>query len=143
MITSDSSHPVGKSTLLRLQSPIHFKHNTSNRPFDIVIPVDEFSPFCPVRIILRYCNLGGNKPGPLLCHADNTLITVNQFNPELRRCLNFCGLNPQRYKSHSFRIGAACLAADKGFSDAQIRALGRWKSDAFKLYIRNSTLQGI
>ena len=27
----------------------------------------------------------------------------------------------------------ACLAADKGFSDAQIRALGRWKSDAFKL----------
>ena len=40
-------------------------------------------------------------------------------------------------------MGAACLAADKGFSDAQIRALGRWKSDAFKLYIRNSTLQGI
>ena len=57
--------------------------------------------------------------------------------------LNFCGLNPQRYKSHSFRIDAACLAADKGFSDAQIRALGRWKSDAFKLCIRNSTLQGI
>ena len=143
MITSDSSHPVGKSTLLRLQSPIHFKHNTSNRPFDIVIPVDEFSPFCPVRIILRYCNLGGNKPGPLLCHADNTLITVNQFNTELRRCLNFCGLNPQRYKSHSFRIGAACLAADKGFSDAQIRALGRWKSRAFKLDVGNSTLRGI
>lgn len=121
----------------------HFKHNTSNRIFDIVIPGDEPSPFCPVKFILLYCNLRGNKPGPLFCHADNTPITVNQFNTELRRCLNFCGLNAQRYKSHSFRIGAACLAADKGFSDAQIRALGRWKSDAFKLYIRNSTLQGI
>lgn len=65
---------------------------------------------------------------------------VNHFNSELRRCLAFCGLDPRRYKSHSFRIGAACLAAEKGFSDAQIRALDRWKSDAFKLYIRNSTL---
>ena len=31
-------------------------------------------------------------------------------------------------KSHSFRIGGAFLAADRGYSDAQIRALGRWKS---------------
>ena len=80
-----------------------------------------------------------DQPGSLFCHSDNRAISVNQFNSELRRCLAFCGLNPQRY-THSFRIGAACLAAEKGFSDAQIRALGRWKSDAFKLYIRNSTL---
>lgn len=52
----------------------------------------------------------------------------------------FCGLDTSRYKGHSFRIGAACYAADKGFSDAQIRALGRWKSDAFKVYIRSDTL---
>ena len=32
----------------------HFKHNTRNRPFDIVIPGDESSPFCPVKLILRY-----------------------------------------------------------------------------------------
>ena len=95
-----------------------------------------------MKFILWYWNLRGNKPGPLFCHADNTPITVNQFNTELRRCLNFCGLNAQRYKGHSFCIGAACLAADKGFSDAQIRALGRWKSDAFKLYIRNLISHG-
>ena len=86
---------------------------------------------------------GVTGPVPSSAKQTFTPITVNQFNTELRRCLNFCGLNAQRYKSHSFRIGAACLAADKGFSDAQIRALGRWKSDAFKLYISNSTLQGI
>ena len=34
----------------------------------------------------------------------------------------------------------ASHAAEKGFSDAQIRTLGRWKSDAFKLYIRSDTL---
>ena len=35
-----------------------------------------------------------------------------------------CGLNPAQYKGHSFRIGAATLAAESGFSDAQIRLLG-------------------
>ena len=35
------------------------------------------------------------------------------------------------YKSHSFRIGGACHAAEQDYSDAQIRALGRWKSDTF------------
>ena len=46
------------------------------------------------------------------------------------------GLDSSRYKSHSFRIGGACHAAEKGYSDAQIRALGCWKSYAFKVYLR-------
>ena len=50
--------------------------------------------------------------------------------------IKFCGLNPARYKGHSFRIGAASHAADRGLSDAQIRVLGRWKSNAFHRYIR-------
>jgi len=45
------------------------------------------------------------------------------------------GLPFGRYKSHSFRIGAASLAAEQGLSDAQIWLMGRWKSNAFKQYI--------
>ena len=90
--------------------------------------------------LLQYCKIRGDQPGLLFCQSDNRPISVHQFNSQLRRCLAFCGLDPRRYKSHRFRIGAACHRAEKGFSDAQIRALGRWKSDAFKLYIRNSTL---
>ena len=67
-------------------------------------------------------------------------ILKNQFNTELQRCLQYCGLDISRYKNHSFRIGGACHAADKGFSDAQIRALGRWKSDAFKVYLRSESI---
>ena len=37
-------------------------------------------------------------------------------------------------------IGAASHKADMGFSDAQIRTLGRWKSDAFRIYIRSERL---
>ena len=45
-----------------------------------------------------------------------------------------------RYKGHSFRIGAATFAAECGFSDAQIRLMGRWQSDAFRKYIRSPSL---
>ena len=47
-----------------------------------------------------------------------------------------CNLDPNRYKGHSFRIGAATYAAEQVVSDDKIRHLGRWKSDAFKKYIR-------
>ena len=117
-----------------------FKHNTSNRPFDILIEREVSSPFCPVQAMLNFCKNRGHQPGPLFCHTDMSPVTVSQFNAVLHRCLIFCGLDTSRYKGHSFRIGAACYAADKGFSDAQIRALGRWKSDAFKLYIRSDNL---
>ena len=42
------------------------------------------------------------------------------------RALAFCDLDCSSYKSLSFRIGAASLAAENGMSDAQIRGLGRW-----------------
>ena len=118
----------------------NFKHNTDKRPFVILIEREDSMPFCPVQAMLDYCKLRGTQAGPLFCHSDTSPITVGQFNTELHRCLSFCGLDTSRYKGHSFRIGAACHAAEKGFSDAQIRTLGRWKSDAFKLYIRSDTL---
>jgi len=117
----------------------HFKQNTGNRPVDIIIACDSASPFCPVQAMLDYCKVRRFLSGPLFC-PHNCPITVNQFNAQLRSCLSFCSLDSSRYKSHSFRIGTACHAADLGFADSQIRALGRWKSDVFKLYIRNETL---
>ena len=60
--------------------------------------------------------------------------------PALNHCLTFCGLDNSHYKPHSFRIGAASFPADQGFTDAQIRGLGRWKSDAFKVYLHSSSL---
>ena len=58
---------------------------------------------------------------------------------QLKGALAFCDLDCSSYKSLSVRIGAPSLAAKNGMSDAQIRGLGRWKSDAFKLYIRSPT----
>ena len=117
-----------------------FKHNTDSKPFEILIEREDALPYCPVQALVDYCKLRGALPGTLFCQPNLAPITVYQFNTELSRCLQFCGLDTRRYKGHSFRIGAASLAAEKGFSDAQIRTLGRWKSDAFKLYIRSERL---
>ncbi|XP_074657153.1 uncharacterized protein LOC141910317 [Tubulanus polymorphus] len=46
------------------------------------------------------------------------------------------GFDVASYTSHSFRIGAATNAATNGVPEPVIRELGRWKSDAFKRYIR-------
>lgn len=118
-----------------------FKHNTSNRPFTILIENEQSETFCPVQILIDYLKWRGYNQGPLFLGSSGRAVSINQFNTELRRALNFCGLDCSRYKSHSFRIGAACHAAEKGFSDAQIRALGRWSSDAFKVYIRPPSLK--
>ena len=97
-----------------------------------LIAREDLLPLCTVQAMIEFCKLRGTHAGPLFCHGDTSPITVGQFNAELHSCLRFCGLDTNRYKGHSFPIGAVCHAADKGFSDAQICALGRWKSDASK-----------
>ena len=58
----------------------------------------------------------------------------HEFDAALKSLLIFSGLNTSHFKGHSFKIGSA--AAMRGESDAQIRAAGRWSSDAFERYIR-------
>ena len=95
--------------------------------------------FCPVEFLVRWCRMRGSNSGPLFCLADGSAVKTEVFTRQLKGALAFCDLDCSSYKSHSFRIGAASLAAENGMSDAQIRGLGRWKSDAYKLYIRSPT----
>ena len=117
---------------------LDFKHNYNQRPFSVV--VNRRKKFCPVQIILDYLSLRGNRPGPLFRLADGSPVSRDIFIDELSMAIKYCGLDPSRYKGHSFRIGAASYAADAGMSDAQIKALGRWKSNAFQKYIRIPSL---
>ena len=117
-----------------------YKHNTTGRPFSIIIHRESTVHFCPVEFLLRWYRMRGSNSGPLFCLADGSAVKREVFTRQLKGALAFCDLDCSSYKSHSFRIGAASLAAENGMSDAQIRGLGRWKSDAFKLYIRSPTV---
>ena len=49
------------------------------------------------------------------------------------------GLEASQYAGHSFRIGAATTAAEKGIEDLLIKAMGRWKSQAYLTYLKTAS----
>ena len=115
-----------------------YKHSDPSRPVDIFIYRER--PVCPVSLLRAYLDVRGNAHGPLFCWPDTSPISRDYFTTRLNEALQFSDLDVSRYKSHSFRIGAASWAAAKGMSDTQIRNFGRWKSNAFLRYIRTSSL---
>ena len=82
--------------------------------------------------MLDYLLLRG-QAGPLFIFANGSPVTRTVFPDMLTVVFKYCGYDPSRYKGQNFRIGAASYAADAGMSDPQIRALGRWKSNAFRI----------
>ena len=118
----------------------YYKHNIQGILASIPIAVQQAPNPCPVQSLQAFIKLRGNKPGPLFAFPSGVGIKRDYFDSRLKTLASLCHLNDSVFKGHSFRIGGATLAAAKGFSDAQIRALGRWRSDAFKKYIRPSNL---
>lgn len=115
----------------------YFKHNLTSSPYTISFGHGPTSTSA-VQSLADYIDLRGTFVGPLFCLENKTPVNRLVFDRHLHRSLSFCHLDSSRYKGHSFRIGAATFAAESNFSDARIRALGRWSSNAFRKYIRIS-----
>jgi len=113
-----------------------FKHNLNRQPFELVLVPQTDEKICPIRALQGYINARGRCNGPLFCLPDLKPVSREIFLTNLKHTLSFCGLDPTLYKSHSFRIGGASYYAELGLSDEQIRLIGRWKSNAFRKYIR-------
>ena len=92
---------------------------------------------CPITGILPYLAIRGARPGPLFVLEDGTYLTRQRFAALLSGTLLQAGISDRRYTTHSFRIGAATTAKDSGISDVHIKMLGRWKSNAYQLYVRS------
>jgi len=58
---------------------------------------------------------------------------------KVKKALVSQGIDAVRISNHSFRIGAATMAAMNGASDEDIKALGRWKSREYKGYIQTGS----
>lgn len=86
---------------------------------------------CQVSAILAYVRIRGLRPGPLFVFSDGSYLTRQRFAALVAKALGRAGFNTQHYSTHSFRIGAATSAKDSGISDAHIKMLGRWKSEAY------------
>ena len=117
----------------------NYKHKNSGPPFVIYIYPE--TTCCPVQLILNFISMRGPVRGPLFCWPDETPISRTFFVERLNAALKFCNLDTSLYKARSFGSGAASWASAKGFSDSQIRLLGRWKSTAFLRYIRTPSIK--
>ena len=93
---------------------------------------------CPVASILDYMVRQGARSGPFFTFADGRFLTREHFVSAVRAALTTAGLNCSLYAGHSFRIGAATTAAQRGIQDSLIKSLGRWESSAYMVYIRTS-----
>ena len=94
------------------------------------------SDICPVSGILPFLAIRGSRQGPLFVLKDQSLLTRQKFAALLSTTLSEAGINDKRYATHSFRIGAATTAKEAGIADSHIKMLGRWKSNAYQIYIR-------
>lgn len=147
-LSSNNSH-------LLQTGAIHFLFNDSSKiPFAFEVHMESYKhskgrshnmciqsnkthcSICPVMSLWSYFQVRKPVSGPLFTFLDGTPVSRKYFTDQLKLSLVWCGLDPNKYKSHSFRIGAATTAFAMGISEQNIREMGRWSSDAMKKYIR-------
>ena len=116
-----------------------YKHY-SGPPVTLSVPAHADSALCPVKAMRLYIAVRGNSPGPLFMFPGGAPVSKSFFSVQLKKSLTWAGLPHGSYKGHSFRIGAATTAAMRGMSDEEIQRMGRWKSQAFRKYIRITML---
>ena len=125
----DAVHLSGESLCLTFNS---YKH-ASGPPITHRVGRSSSS-LCPVSALGAFLRARGIRPGPLFLLSGEA-VSRNHFNKQLKLLLHRAGIQA-RITSHSFRIGAATWWAGLNYSEACIRRLGRWKSNAFLKYIR-------
>jgi len=91
---------------------------------------------CPVAVLLAHLSRREDKPGPFFQWENGLPLTKSKFLTFVRTAQEKAGLLAKDFAGHSFRIGAATTATMSGLEDSTIQTLGRWKSTAFKLYVK-------
>lgn len=83
----------------------------------------------------QYLAVRGGEPGYFFKHEDHAPLTRYQFWVVTAKALGNIGLNGVQFGTHSFCTGAASTAAQMGYPETRIKAVGRWKSNVFRRYI--------
>ena len=113
------------------------KEKKAGRP--TIIDVFEIGgPLCPVGAFLTWTELNTPEPGmPLFRKRDGTPMTGRKVNTLLKTLLReFACFENGTISSHSFRSGIVSILGSKGFSDEEIKLVGRWSSRAFIRYMK-------
>ena len=93
---------------------------------------------CPVRAFKKWNAFRLVEEGqPCFRFSSGVPLTGWKFNEIVReRLKGFVESSEKLFSSHSFRAGAASLMAEIGYSEDEIKAVGRWSSRAYMDYIK-------
>ena len=121
---------------VRAQIHLRFsKTDTTGTGADIILGSTGDS-LCPVTALGNYLRVRPSGPGPLFVSSEGSTVARATFVAAVRVALLAAGISSEGYAGHSFRIGAATSAARAGVPAHLIKAMGRWSSDAFMVYLR-------
>ena len=87
-----------------------------------------------VAAVLHYMVLRGKDPGIFFRFEDGKPLTRERLVHKMREGLSQAGIDASKYAGHSFRVGAATIAAQRGVPDWLIKAMERWQSAAYQVY---------
>ena len=117
-----------------------YKHKQDSDPFRLRL--HNTSDSVPVvKLMCKYLKLRGFFPGPLFILQNGKSVSRKMFSQMLMENVKLCCTGPTvSIRPHSFRIGAATHAIEMGYNDEQVRLMGRWRTQAFRNYIRNPVI---
>ena len=96
--------------------------------------------FCPYQLIRNYLAV---RPGyidpsePFFVFIDNSPVKPENVRLVLKTLIARCGFNSKYYFFHGLRTGCASDMLKIGISVETIKKLGRWRSNAVFMYLRN------
>ena len=141
LIVSGSQDNPQDSLQLRIKAPKEDKAGNS-----IIVDVYETSnDLCPVTAFKKWKQRSRCEDDqPVFRWSNGTPLTGRKFNEILKeRLTGYVDGAEKLFSSHSFRSGAASMLGCLGYSDADIKAVGRWGSRAFLEYVRLPRTQRI
>ena len=120
---------------------LNIKHSKTNKTGidETVIIYATNTDSCPIRAVKKLLILNKDVPSsyPFFSADSGKPLSQRRFNSILKD-LTKDFIKGGTISGHSFRIGVTSLLAKKGFSDEDLKKVGRWSSRAFKFYIRLS-----
>ena len=100
---------------------------------------------CPILAMKKYLaslSFVASKGSPVFRTSQGQGYTGVAFNGDLKVILkDVIDWNKSKLTSHSFRAGLATELAALGYSDQDIMALGRWRSDAYLHYVKTARIK--
>jgi site-specific recombinase XerD len=130
-----STHIDNTHSVLHLYIPFS-KTDQLGKGCAVVISSLRDSLLCPVYNMKNYLDHRISTAKPLFVHRNGTQLSRYQVNHVLKKVLIFCNISQVKLRSHSFRLGYASICGAMGVDHSRIKSWGRWKSSAYKKYIR-------